>query len=388
MSTYKDKYIKYKKKYIDLKYRMTGGTTIKCPACTFLNPKTNFNCAICGYKLQEKKIEKINLEDYKQNLSILVKDLQKNKGDDGFYLYIIKKFITQTYDIVEKNLENNKEELMNIINRHKKNFNNSKFIKRITDLIMTLLKDKRKIITGYVKKSRKPKLVIHTLGLSNLDDKTFYGLWKEKIEPKILTKLLEHYDIKFIHYDKTFDKNFTRDNEEFKKDNFDIKKFEELKVKSPNETYLIINMAGSHVNNLIPFMHQNLFLDIPFIPDFSKIKNFDEFKLIDYSIEEKRIITVSEAMMKGTDGKYIDKHIKLILDDFEDNLKKTMNEIVPKILEGKEQKIRTEVFEKLDKKLKNLKHEIYHKIYIKWKNIDIAFSEIENEMNEFINKLI
>lgn len=219
-------------------------------------------------------------------------------------------------------------------------------------------------------------------------------MWKEYIKPKILNKLLKHYNIYFIHYDETFNrynieenKEFKEENEEFKKENFDIKKFEELKLKSPNETHLIINMAGSHVNKIIPFMRKHLFLDIPYIPDFIKIKNFSDFKLIDYSIREKKVITVSEAMLKETKD-YNNEHIKLILDDFEDKLRESTQNKINDILKGiNDQKIRNEVFGKLEEKLKNLKHEIYYKIYIQWKNINITFDEINDEINKFVKEM-
>ena len=54
MNTYKDKYIKYKKKYIELKYRMKGGT-ISCPVCTFINKDGIKKCEMCGADLKQKQ---------------------------------------------------------------------------------------------------------------------------------------------------------------------------------------------------------------------------------------------------------------------------------------------------------------------------------------------
>ena len=54
MNTYKDKSIKYKKKYIELKYRMKGGT-ISCPVCTFINKDGIQNCEMCGADLKQKQ---------------------------------------------------------------------------------------------------------------------------------------------------------------------------------------------------------------------------------------------------------------------------------------------------------------------------------------------
>ena len=392
MSTYKDKYIKYKKKYIDLKYRMTGGTII-CPKCTFENKSNAINCAICGAKLQKHE----NDQQIESALLVLEEKIKESPGSDKEYLiYLIKQFIEVNYKIKKEKIPLLiLKDIENIVDEYKKNENN---IEYLIFQIKTLIKNLQLIIANKSKENhiveKKPKLFIHTLGLGDNGNLYFYKMWKEYIKPKILNKLLKHYNIYFIHYDETFNrynieenKEFKEENEEFKKENFDIKKFEELKLKSPNETHLIINMAGSHVNKIIPFMRKHLFLDIPYIPDFIKIKNFSDFKLIDYSIREKKVITVSEAMLKETKD-YNNEHIKLILDDFEDKLRESTQNKINDILKGiNDQKIRNEVFGKLEEKLKNLKHEIYYKIYIQWKNINITFDEINDEINKFVKEM-
>lgn len=379
------KYLKYKKKYIDLKYKMTGGT-ISCPACTYENNTDAKNCAMCETKLQKHE----NDQQIESVLLVLKETIkERSDSDKDFLIYLIKQFIEDNYKIKKEKIPLFiLDDIQNIVVEYKKNENNIEYlIFQIKTLIKNLqLTDAKESKENHIVE-KKPKLVIHTLGLGDNEKLIFYNLWKGYIKPKILTKLLEHYDIDFIHYDETFNRDIIEENEEFKKENFSMEKLEELKNDTLNKTHLIINMAGGHVNNLIPYMHQYLFLDIPYINDFIKIKNFSDFKLIDYDIKEKKVITVTEAMLKETKN-YNDKHIKLILFDLENKLRESTRNKINNILIGiRDREIRKKVFDKLDEKLENLKHEIYHKIYIEWKNINITFDEINDEINKFVKEM-